>query len=123
MDAPNGNRVLLGKVKHPVILRCWTKTHHSGIDYKKQPLESLYDLDPLYYISKVKSKKQMSLPKENLRDFNVYDNYTEEDWKLIEDSYNKFEKPDRWGDSGNRWCESFKSHKINFREDYLASKK
>lgn len=68
-------------------------------------------------LSVVKTKKSMSLPKEELRNINIYDSYDENDWKSIYEVYNKKGKF-RYGSYEENWAKSKEAPSIRFKEDY-----
>ena len=112
----------MGSLKYPSI--CYVSSHYysSKEEFEKVQPKDNYDyyyFSDLSYRTRVTTSKISMASSTNTK--NIYDEFTDEDWKIVDKCYNKdFTNPRSRYDSYT--ILKGKKAKNNFREDYLNSK-
>ena len=115
-------KIKMGSLKYPSI--CYVSSHYysSKEEFEKVQPKDNYDyyyFSDLSYSTRVTTSKISMASSTNTK--NIYDEFTDEDWKIVDKCYNKdFTNPRSRYDSYT--ILKGKKAKNNFREDYLNSK-
>ena len=115
-------KIKMGSLKYPSI--CYVSSHYysSKEEFEKVQPKDNYDyyyFSDLSYRTRVTTSKISMASSTNTK--NIYDEFTDEDWKIVDKCYNKdFTNPRSRYDSYT--ILKGKKAKNNFREDYLNSK-
>lgn len=102
-----------GDISFPYLVNGYVNTDHLKLGTNLQPLAFFHTKS----VNCSKSKK--SLFSHDL-DINIFDEYSDEDWKIVEDTYNKHKALKNKFSYNSNWSKAKEDHHINFREDYLS---